>query len=556
MSNVKQSIFVAVMLLGMMAAQCQALTIWHITDIHVMAPEVCKNPGKAWEKYNIQLPQLSFESPTLLQAIIDSALIHKPDIVIISGDLTMNGEKPSHELVAKMLKPLMESNDTKLYVIPGNHDLHNPTAYLFDGDVAKRDPGITEDEFRQLYYHFDENDAVEYEETTLSYIAYPNNELALLCMDSNDWSSASSVGSEEPDTTDIVSCPGKYSETTLQWMESKAKAAIESGRRVFVIQHQTLFEHFDNEADMFSSNLLNPTDSINTSEVILQRMADAGIKVVFSGHRHFSDINYMLTETGQKVWEVNTSSASYILPQYRVCTLNDDELNVNTVILRNVDLDGKGTPTDEYSIKRYYETRHEFCRSICLSIWPSVEKGIATIASKSLPLNLPQTFGQFLDLFERYLADDVMKIYHDFAVGNEHLNDYTEFINKTQADINNLIFEVCNGNEFVRNAMMGFFPLIFDGLNIATFAQDYLSSPLGNYCSANGGEIIDDQNCTIPLDESYNPVTGIAEHTSQLDVFDNMTAVKAGAIFNLAGQRVGSDYKGIVIVGGKKLFRK
>ena len=40
----------------------------------------------------------------------------------------------------------------------------------------------------------------------------------------------------------------------------------------------------------------------------------------------------------------------------------------------------------------------------------NAEKGIATIASKSLPLNLPQTFGQFLDLFERYLADDVMKI--------------------------------------------------------------------------------------------------------------------------------------------------
>lgn len=556
MNNIKQTIAIAATILGIMTVQCQALTIWHVTDIHVMAPEVCKNRGKAWEKYNIQLPQLDFESPVLLQAIIDSALIYKPDIVIISGDLTKSGERPSHELVAKMLKPLMESNDIKTYVIPGNHDLYNPTAYIFDGDEVKRDPGITEDEFRQLYYHFDEADAVRYDKTTLSYIAYPNDELALLCMDSNDWSTATWNGTETPDTIDNVSCPGKYSEATLQWMESEAKAAIASGRRVFVVQHQTLFEHFDNESALLSSNLINPKDSIITRDVIIQRMADAGIEVVFSGHRHFTDINYMITETGQKVWEVNTGSASHIRPQYRVCSLDNNKLNVSTVVIRNVDLDGKGTPTDEYASKMLYDTRKEFCRSICFTIWPSVQKVFTEFTAVPFQLNLPSTFDQFRDMIERHFADDITKMYLDFAIGNEHLNDYTEFIDKVQDDIDAAILEICYDNENLKSAMMALLPLLLDGLDIATIAKDYLASPFGNYLSANGGEIIDDQNCIIPLAAPHGIEDGIVEHKSQNDKTGDAITGNT-AIYDLSGRKINAQSlpHGIYIVAGRKIIK-
>lgn len=304
--NLKTIVFAA-MLMSVIASYGVDYTIWHITDTHVMAPEVCKTQGSAWKLYNFQEPQLDLYSPKLFHAIIDSALTHKPDIIVISGDMTKNGEKASHELVVRMMKPLVE-NGIKVYVVPGNHDLHNPTAYLYDGDNVTRSPQLTEDEFAELYKDYGYGTAESRDDSTLSYVAYPTPDLALLCMDANDWSTAITKGLDAaPDTTERVSCAGKYLESTLQWMESEAVKAKDSGRRVFVVQHQTMFQHFDKESSIMGSNMVNPDDSVNNEQVLVQRMADMGVEVIFSGHRHMHDINYQVTEDDEKLWEISTA---------------------------------------------------------------------------------------------------------------------------------------------------------------------------------------------------------------------------------------------------------
>ena len=53
-----------------------------------------------------------------------------------------------------------------------------------------------------------------------------------------------------------------------------------------------------------------------------------------------------------------------------------------------------------------------------------------------------------------------------------------------------------------------------------------------------------------------DPDFDYAAASTGIEGLKDNAAVQAGATFNLAGQQVGRDYKGVVIIGGKKMFRK
>ncbi|XKL20596.1 metallophosphoesterase [Lactiplantibacillus plantarum] len=103
----------------------KTLTAMVISDDHVIAPRLHDN-GKAFTQYaaNDAGADLKY-SATIFRAFIAKALITKPDVVLISGDITNNGEKASHEYVAKQLRRLTAKH-IRVYVVPGNHDLNNP----------------------------------------------------------------------------------------------------------------------------------------------------------------------------------------------------------------------------------------------------------------------------------------------------------------------------------------------------------------------------------------------------------------------------------------------
>ena len=551
--NLKTIVF-ATMLMSVIASYGVDYTIWHITDTHVMAPEVCKTQGSAWKLYNFQEPQLDLYSPKLFQAIIDSALTHKPDIIVISGDMTKNGEKASHELVVRMMKPLVE-NGIKVYVVPGNHDLHNPTAYLYDGDNVTRSPQLTEDEFAELYKDYGYGTAESRDDSTLSYVAYPTPDLALLCMDANDWSTAITKGLDAaPDTTERVSCAGKYLESTLQWMESEAVKARNSGRRVFVVQHQTMFQHFDKESSIMGSNMVNPDDSVNNEQVLVQRMAGMGVEVIFSGHRHMHDINYQVTEDDKKLWEINTGATIEHQPVYRTCELTDEKIDVNTVVLRNVDLDGKGTSTDEYAHQWFFSIRQDFLRAFCLATWPTVQEKLSALPAIILSyVKLPTTFGEYRGLLDRHLVDLIMKAYYIISVGNEpNVENVDQFIEDIQAGIDAAVLEMCNGDEDIKLSILSLLRYAYPDLDLSEFAKNFFSSPLGNYISQNGGVVVDDFTCSIPLRQSgsggiYDGIS--VAHSAMANDSD---------IYDISGRKMNANQikPGVYIKAGRKYVQK
>ena len=54
-------------------------------------------------------------------AFIEDVIKEQPDGFILSGDLTFNGEKKSHDDLAEKLKKV-EKSGVPVMVIPGNHD--------------------------------------------------------------------------------------------------------------------------------------------------------------------------------------------------------------------------------------------------------------------------------------------------------------------------------------------------------------------------------------------------------------------------------------------------
>ena len=75
--------------------------IFVMSDIHVMAPELLVEKGTAYENYVKTDPKLLEESGEVLRTVVDVVLEKKPDLVLIPGDLTKDGELLSHQLVAQ-----------------------------------------------------------------------------------------------------------------------------------------------------------------------------------------------------------------------------------------------------------------------------------------------------------------------------------------------------------------------------------------------------------------------------------------------------------------------
>lgn len=94
-----------------------------IGDPHVMAEELLVKDGKVFQKY------LSggTKNPDFSKAIFEAAVSNildmkpKPELVLIVGDITKDGELPSHNYVKSKLDELKAAGVATL-VIPGNHD--------------------------------------------------------------------------------------------------------------------------------------------------------------------------------------------------------------------------------------------------------------------------------------------------------------------------------------------------------------------------------------------------------------------------------------------------
>ena len=123
-----------------------------LSDPHVMAPELLVNMGTAWTTYlDGQRKLVDYSKRLFDDMIVRIKRDLRPGLVLISGDLTKDGEQVSHEYVTSKLDEL-RAIGIKTLVIPGNHDRgSNSDAVYYDGESTTPATVATNEWFATQY---------------------------------------------------------------------------------------------------------------------------------------------------------------------------------------------------------------------------------------------------------------------------------------------------------------------------------------------------------------------------------------------------------------------
>ena len=182
-----------------------ALKIAVLSDTHYLSSKLAK-PGTALNNFEAVTGRNTEDLHEVLNQVISNLKSYQPDILLISGDLTNHGARDSHVDFIATLKPLA-NNGTRIFVVPGNHDINVPNTIKYDGDSSSPTTNISALEFAQLYAPYGYASATKRDTASLSYLAEINDSTWLLSIDSNRHS--------EYKTSSISA--GRILPKTMQW---------------------------------------------------------------------------------------------------------------------------------------------------------------------------------------------------------------------------------------------------------------------------------------------------------------------------------------------------
>ena len=350
--------FVLMSLLTVQTALAQT-RIAVMSDSHVSSQSTPAGERKMLDK-----------SRVIFDRLIRQFKTQKPHLLLVTGDLTEAGDRENHQYVKAGLDQL-KAVGVKVFVIPGNHDFGT----------------LDEDGFRTMYADYGYGAASVKDSTSLSYACEPVKGLTLIGIDSHN---------------------GYLSGTTLNWVCQQAEEAKGKGHQVIAMMHHPLFPHFNN-ADLFIS-----TSTIGNYENVRNKLADAGIKIILTGHFHTSDIAKDWNEDlSREIYDINTGSAVSYPCDYRMLTLSRDlkELTVTTKHLDTLPGEANFAKTAK---DRLYTSMYNLAYQ--------------KIASR----------GSFSDNEKKQLADIAARAFVVHAEGNEASQAHVEVVGQINSDLNRL----------------------------------------------------------------------------------------------------------------------
>lgn len=235
-----------------------------------------------------------------IQEVVDSFVAEvidaAPDVVILSGDLTFNGEYVSHTDLIKSLKPIREAGIPVL-VMPGNHDLDNLYSASFNNDNHEPVDSISAEDFRKEYADFGYKQALRMDEVSGSYLYAVRSDLWVLMMDTN--------------STNY----GAVTDEMLAWVEEQLQFAEEKGAKVLAVSHQNLLIH---------SPLFDKGIRMGNAEKLANLYVQYDVLCNLSGHMHMQHI------TEGAVPDIATSSLPLTPNQYGVMEYDGATLSYET----------------------------------------------------------------------------------------------------------------------------------------------------------------------------------------------------------------------------------
>ena len=270
------------------------------------------------------------ESGDIIKKAMDEIVTYQPDLVILSGDLTKDGELACHQDIHVMLSDAKNrlkaaGKETQFAVINGNHDINNDlNGRDFSSGFAEHTDLVDPLAFKDLYADCGYDDAIAMFDQggskggSLSYVLRPVKGVTLIAVDSCKYSTdQNGLDVDEHVTSGVVG------EKLLQWIESQAKQARAAGDIVFVTQHHGVVPHFSMEPTLMGEYL------VDNYEECQRRYADAGVSAVFTGHMHANDIASITTEAGNTLFDIETCATVTYPSDIRFATLGWERETAN-----------------------------------------------------------------------------------------------------------------------------------------------------------------------------------------------------------------------------------
>ncbi|MFB0919718.1 MAG: metallophosphoesterase [Oscillospiraceae bacterium] len=274
--------------------------------------------GAAFEECMQSDRKLLEQSAELMAKAVDNILASNVKFVLVSGDLTKDGERVNHEQVAKQLQRLVDAG-IKVYTVPGNHDVNNPGAVKYVGDGTEPVENITEEDFAEIYKNCGYGDAIMRDPSSLSYVAEAQDGLWIVALDTCE------SENNTPDKEEIWA--GELDQTQIDWVQDVLTQAQEQGKAVILLEHHGVVEHWKGQSK------LHPDYLLSDYKYNGKFYSSYGVRLAFTGHYHAQDISYENNGDDGFIYDTETGSLSTPPCSFRYCTIKDNSITMKSTYL-------------------------------------------------------------------------------------------------------------------------------------------------------------------------------------------------------------------------------
>lgn len=535
--KIKQGIFEKVVLGALMVLFASVAIaqerVMVIADPHVLAGSLVEE-GAAMDKMMAGQRKMLDLSEVAFTALVDTALLHKPALVLIPGDLTKDSEVASHDVVVEQLSRLQSAGINTL-VIPGNHDIGGK-AFAYRGGESVPVESLSDSEWESKYAMVYEQ-ALAKDPNSHSYVAEPLRGVTVLGID------ASHEDGE-----------GYLSDETLAWVLAQADEANAKGNMILAMCHWQVLEHVDD-----GGMITDISARLQAADTIREELMAHGVRMLLTGHVHVNSISTYrdtIAVIGDSIVEISTGSPITYPCPYRWLTIASDRstVEVSTAMLSALPEQDDLTTYSREWMKEHIEI---MMPSLSVRLYDKaasvMEKRVEDML-KNVPMgsmlisafkkSLPQTDEEKYALVNKHMASTIVDLYLLHSIANEPQHAEADSLAQAMyTGIGAMIHELTDAvlksfvalqEEMITNIQNANRPaiqsLVEDRTHWATLYSDLTDDLMGQWVI----------NEAIPYSAVENVTNAAAD----------------GVIYDILGRRVTDKAKhGIYIENGKKIIK-
>ena len=334
---------------------------YHVTDVHY------------YSKKNFACDWRTFPQPSTQICILKSEEAFKKALeiieadkdtstVIITGDLTNHGEAYSHEEVRDLLQEFTDKGG-RPFVYTDNHDYPYFPIHGY-GENGEQVPTehLPEETVKAMYYPFGRDKGFDTYDDGTTYIAEILPGLYHIAM------------GYDAEDKESLHYP-YFSDELMAWVKSHVEKAKEKGATVICSTHRPVV------APSPAYAVVGKGHSFPDGERRMKELADMGIKLFFSGHSHIQCMKEVISDKGNKIYSVQTSSLAAFPPKMRKITIDTQKgtADIHTI---DIDLPDLGMSFTEYARKGFL--------GIIESIPYNMEHDVEAFANTDGGISLPK----------------------------------------------------------------------------------------------------------------------------------------------------------------------